>query len=204
GANYFSYGGGQPAAPGFRRAHHNRFRVGLLTVDRALGLRGGHNQMGRGSVHNQVHHPEDQALEDLNLVREGGHHRVDLEDLKGLDLTKALWVGQVSAHNQVLTMEGLGSSQDQQEDPGKGLNLAREEGRHKGGLEDLDLNSHPTKDLWVDRLHRVGQADLPLEGLVHLNGQTKRAACHGARCLEPLLMSSINKTTDPRDMVNLS
>ena len=118
--------------------------------------------MGRGSVHHQVRHPEDQALE-------------------GLDLTKDLWVGQVSAHNQVLTMEGLGSSQDQQEDPRKGLNLAREEG-----------------------FHRVGQADRPLEGLAHLNGQTKRAACHGARCLELLLMSSINKTTDPLDMANLS
>jgi len=95
-------------------------------------------------------------------------------DLEGLDLTKDLWVGQVSAHNQVLTMEGLGSSQNQQENPRKGLNLAREEGRHKGGLEDLDLNSHPTKDLRVDRLHhRVGQADRPLEGLAHLNGQNK-------------------------------
>ncbi|WP_207650666.1 hypothetical protein, partial [Acidithiobacillus albertensis] len=153
-----------------RLAHHNRLRLGLLPVDRALGLRGGRNQVGRGSVHHQVHHPEDQALEDLNLVREGGHHRVDLE---GLDLTKDLWVGQVSAHNQVLTMEGLGSSQGQQEDPRKGLLLAREEGRHKGGLGDLDLNSHPTKDLWVDRLHRVGQADRPLEGLAHLNGQNK-------------------------------
>ena len=95
-------------------------------MDQALGLQGDHNQVGRGSV-----------------------------------------------HNQVLAMEDLGSSQDQQEDPRKGLNLAREEGRHKGGLEGLDLNSHPTKDLWVDRLHRVGQVDLPLEGLAHLNSQNK-------------------------------
>ena len=102
-------------------------------MDRALGFRGDHNPVGRSSVHNQVHHPED----------------------------------------QVLAMEGLGSSQNQQEDPRKGLNLAREEGRHRGGLEDLDLNSHPTKDLWVDRLHRVGQADRPLEGLAHLNSQNK-------------------------------
>ncbi|MBE7563924.1 hypothetical protein H7F10_13435 [Acidithiobacillus sp. HP-6] len=115
--------------------------------------------MDPGSVHNQVHHLEGQDLEGL--------------DLEGLDLNKDLWVGQVSAHNQVLAMEDLGSSQDRQEDPRKGLNLAREEGLHKGGLEGLDLNSHPTRDLWVDRLHRVGQVDLPLEGLAHLNSQNK-------------------------------
>uniref|UniRef100_UPI000A780C9C hypothetical protein n=1 Tax=Acidithiobacillus albertensis TaxID=119978 RepID=UPI000A780C9C len=123
-------------------------------------------------LHHLAHrnHPRLVLQVDQALGPQGDHHRVRNRVDRDSAHSKA---HPHHPEDQVLAMEGLGSSQDQQEDPRKGLNLAREEGRHKGGLEDLDLNSHPTKDLWVDRLHRVGQVDLPLEGLAHLNSQNK-------------------------------
>ena len=104
--------------------------------------------------------PVDQAL-----GPPGGHHRVS----NRVDLD--------SAHNKDRLpedhLEELSSSKDQQEGLRRDHNLVREEGHHKVDQEGLDLNSHPTKDLWVVRVHREDQVDRPLEVPAHLNGQNK-------------------------------
>nr|AGF34149.1 hypothetical protein [uncultured bacterium DX-8J-22] len=165
-------------------AHHNHPRL-VLPVDQALGPQGDHhrvsNRVDLDSAHNKDRLPEDHLEElssskdqqeglrrDHNLVREGGHHRVDQEGRDLNSFPKDLWVDLDSAHNK----DRLPEDQDL-EDLYRDHNLVREGGHHRVDREGLDLNSHPTKDLWVVRVHREDQVDRPLEVPAHLNGQNK-------------------------------
>ena len=139
-------------------AHHNHPRL-VLPVDQALGPQRDHhrvsNRVDLDSAHNKVRLPEDHLEElssskdqqeglrrDHNLVREGGHHRVDQEGRDLNSFPKDLWVDLDSAHNK----DRLPEDQDL-EDLYRDHNLVREGGHHRVDREGLDLNSPPTKDL---------------------------------------------------------